>query len=366
MNLVFVLAFLQTIDATAITSFLKASNQRSDKFNFAKNVDDRLANHEVHEESDVVETERGGAADNIVLISKAEYTEVHCLPGAAGPLRVRQTGSTQGSLGRNEEHHHSLAGTSYGKEDEHHPTTSMLQTLPEELDLPVATIGRDAPEPADDNGVIDMNSELQHRSQGEMCCGGEDECPTACMLQNPPEEQPDFPIAITEPAEDNRAINMNSELDGREQRHREIEVEEEMKHALKFSYFSTGIAGAGIVGIFSGYLGAQTGQAHTIHLKVCTFFMLATFIAGASMLVLTFLHLSSRVSIKIFRSLKYTTLGFLTLTMFDISFFLLKNFAILAFVPTLFVVMIAFFMALCHNGLPWSHHQGNSSMSFDR
>nr|XP_010909192.1 uncharacterized protein LOC105035342 [Elaeis guineensis] len=102
MNLVFVLAFLQTIDATAITSFLKASNQRSDKFNFAKNVDDRLANHEVHEESDVVETERGGAADNIVLISKAEYTEVHCLPGAAGPLRVRQTGSTQGSLGRNE------------------------------------------------------------------------------------------------------------------------------------------------------------------------------------------------------------------------------------------------------------------------
>ncbi|KAG1370041.1 hypothetical protein COCNU_15G004070 [Cocos nucifera] len=185
---------------------------------------------------------------------------------------------------------------------------------------------------------------------------------------NPLDQQPDFPAATPgrdalEPDEDNRVIDMNPELDGRvsrEERCREMEEEEEMKHALKFSYFSTGIAGAGIISIFSGYLGSQTGHAHTIHLKVCTFFMMATFILGASMLLLTFLHLSSHISIKIFRSLKYTTLGFLTLAMFDISFLFLKNFAILAFVPTLFVVMVAFFMALCHN------HQGNSSMSFDR
>lgn len=150
----------------------------------------------------------------------------------------------------------------------------------------------------------------------------------------------------------------------REETYREREAEE-MKNAFKFSIFSIGIAGAGIIGIFSGYLGDQTGHAHTIHLKVCTFFMLATFVSGAGMLVQKLPGLSSRISIKILRGLKYATLGFLTLAMFDISILFLKIYAILAFVPALVILMIAYFVALRHNGLPWSHHQSNNDMSFD-
>nr|XP_029118023.1 uncharacterized protein LOC114913525 isoform X2 [Elaeis guineensis] len=100
------------------------------------------------------------------------------------------------------------------------------------------------------------------------------------------------------------------------------------------------------------------GHAHTIHLKAYTFFMFATFGSGASMLLLTWLHRSCRISIKTFRSLKYTTLGFLTLAMFDVSFLFLKIFAILAIVPTLLMAIIASLMALCSNGSPWSYDQG--------
>ncbi|XP_038989722.1 uncharacterized protein LOC113461643 isoform X3 [Phoenix dactylifera] len=215
--------------------------------------------------------------------------------------------------------------------------------------------------------------EQHHHLQAEKSSGTEDEHPTPCMLQNMREEasqyhddtgnnkfdqvlQTDLSPATTvrdvpEPAENNR--------DGQ----REVgEAEEEMKSTSKFSYFSTGISVAGIISIFSGYLGDQTGHAHTVPLKVCTLFMLATFVSGASMLLLTFLHLSSRISIKFFRSLKYTTLGFLTLSMFSVSILFLKMFTILAFVPALFIAMISFIMAW-H---PCSHHQGNRGMSFRR
>ncbi|XP_038989721.1 uncharacterized protein LOC113461643 isoform X2 [Phoenix dactylifera] len=227
---------------------------------------------------------------------------------------------------------------------------------------------------AEINPTTRQSCHEHHHLQAEKSSGTEDEHPTPCMLQNMREEasqyhddtgnnkfdqvlqQTDLSPATTvrdvpEPAENNR--------DGQ----REVgEAEEEMKSTSKFSYFSTGISVAGIISIFSGYLGDQTGHAHTVPLKVCTLFMLATFVSGASMLLLTFLHLSSRISIKFFRSLKYTTLGFLTLSMFSVSILFLKMFTILAFVPALFIAMISFIMAW-H---PCSHHQGNRGMSFRR
>lgn len=325
---VFVLAFLQTIGATDITSLLTAGYPGRDKFNVAKNVDDWLANHEVNEEI-VAEIERGGAVDKIVLTRRAEYTEVHRLPGApqAGPWRVRQRDRRQGSLGR-DKNHHSLVETSYGKEDEQHPTTSMLQTLPQEaskyhdhtgnnpldkLDLPVVIIGRDAPEPADDNRVIDMNSELDGQRESR---------------------------------EEERPRETEAEESREEERHREMES------ASNFSYHSMGISAAGIISIFSGYLGDQTGHAHTIALKICIFFMLATFASGAGMRVMIHFNFRSHISIICFRKLKCLTSVFWTLSVCSASIFFLKMYAIFAFVPALSLVLIPLIMAL-H---PCSHH----------
>nr|XP_010929978.1 uncharacterized protein LOC105051309 isoform X9 [Elaeis guineensis] len=155
-----------------------------------------------------------------------------------------------------------------------------------------------------------------------------------------------------------------------EEMHRETEAEEsreeerhrEMQSASKFSYFSTGVSVAGIISIFSGYLGDQTGHAHTVPLKICTFFMLATFVSGASMLLLILINLSRHISIIFFRSLKYTAFGFLTLSMCSVSILFLKMFAILAFVPTVCIVLISFIMAW-H---PRSHDRGDSGMPFSR
>ncbi|XP_029122359.2 uncharacterized protein [Elaeis guineensis] len=214
------------------------------------------------------------------------------------------------------------------------------QSYHEQPDLSPATTGRGAREPDEDGSVTHGNLELQ----------------------------PDLSAASTgrgapEPDEDDIVTHGNLELDGQresreEERRRETEAEErhrEMKSASKFSYFSTGISVAGIISIFSGYLGDQTGHAHTVPLKICTFFMLATFVSGASMLLLILINLSSHISIIFFRSLKYTTLGFLTLSMCSVSILFLKMFAILAFVPTLFIVLISFIMAW----YPCSHHRGN-------
>ncbi|XP_029122355.2 uncharacterized protein [Elaeis guineensis] len=242
----------------------------------------------------------------------------------------------------------SQAEKSCGRKDNHpmvsqyHDDTgnNTLDQILQQPDLSPATTGRGAREPDEDGSVTHGNLELQ----------------------------PDLSAASTgrgapEPDEDDIVTHGNLELDGQresreEERRRETEAEErhrEMKSASKFSYFSTGISVAGIISIFSGYLGDQTGHAHTVPLKICTFFMLATFVSGASMLLLILINLSSHISIIFFRSLKYTTLGFLTLSMCSVSILFLKMFAILAFVPTLFIVLISFIMAW----YPCSHHRGN-------
>ncbi|XP_029122356.2 uncharacterized protein [Elaeis guineensis] len=251
------------------------------------------------------------------------------------------------------------------------------QSYHEQPDLSPATTGRGAREPDEDGSVTHGNLELQYcPSQAEKSCGRKDNHPMVSQYHDDTGNntldqilrQPDLSAASTgrgapEPDEDDIVTHGNLELDGQresreEERRRETEAEErhrEMKSASKFSYFSTGISVAGIISIFSGYLGDQTGHAHTVPLKICTFFMLATFVSGASMLLLILINLSSHISIIFFRSLKYTTLGFLTLSMCSVSILFLKMFAILAFVPTLFIVLISFIMAW----YPCSHHRGN-------
>ncbi|XP_073099440.1 uncharacterized protein [Elaeis guineensis] len=277
----------------------------------------------------------------------------------------------------------SQAEKSCGRKD-NHPMVSQYHddtgnnTLDQILqpDLSPATTGRGAREPDEDGSVTHGNLELYCPSQAEKSCGRKDNHPMVSQYHDDTGNntldqilrQPDLSAASTgrgapEPDEDDIVTHGNLELDGQresreEERRRETEAEErhrEMKSASKFSYFSTGISVAGIISIFSGYLGDQTGHAHTVPLKICTFFMLATFVSGASMLLLILINLSSHISIIFFRSLKYTTLGFLTLSMCSVSILFLKMFAILAFVPTLFIVLISFIMAW----YPCSHHRGN-------
>ncbi|XP_038977192.1 uncharacterized protein LOC103700537 isoform X2 [Phoenix dactylifera] len=118
------------------------------------------------------------------------------------------------------------------------------------------------------------------------------------------------------------------------------EVEEEMKAFSKLAYFLTGTSTAALMAISSGYLEGQTGHAHTVALKVCTIFMVVTFLTGCRMLFLI-LSRSSHISIKSFKSLKWTGLLSLILSVFSGAILYLKMFALLAF----FIAMILFFMA---------------------
>ncbi|XP_038977194.1 uncharacterized protein LOC103700537 isoform X4 [Phoenix dactylifera] len=344
----------------------------------------------------VVANGRRGAADKIVITGSAECPEVSVSWKGVGRRPVQRSGSRKDSLGSTEdledrlgrdisilgvtledsdadEHHHSQAETCCGGEDER-PTTHIHQNLPEEAspfhdhtvnnpldqhpDFPGAPTVRVLPEPAGDSRVIDMNPELQHHhSQAEQSYGGEDEHPTPYMLQNMCEEasqyhdgtgnnvldlvlqidvpwEPDLSAATTgrgvpEPAENNR----DGQREGRE-------VEEEMKAFSKLAYFLTGTSTAALMAISSGYLEGQTGHAHTVALKVCTIFMVVTFLTGCRMLFLI-LSRSSHISIKSFKSLKWTGLLSLILSVFSGAILYLKMFALLAF----FIAMILFFMA---------------------
>lgn len=111
----------------------------------------------------------------------------------------------------------------------------------------------------------------------------------------------------------------------REERQRDLELEEEeRKSALKFSYFSTSIASAGIIGILAGFIGDQKRKAHSIHLKICYSFLVATFASGVSMILLERL-LRIGVSISIIRYLKYASFGFLVLSIFNAFILFLKS-----------------------------------------
>nr|XP_019703390.1 uncharacterized protein LOC105037493 isoform X2 [Elaeis guineensis] len=177
----------------AVPFFQNTSGPRSDEVICAEDVEGQPAKGveaevdprtrescpEVHELQGVVVMEdsgRGGGAHKIVLTGSTECPEVYVsgpatAPAGVGPQRRR---SRNRSLCSNE-HHHLHAETSCGGEDER-PTTHMHQNLLEEAssyhdhsgnnpldqqpDFPAATTGRGALEPDENNRVIDMNSEL--------------------------------------------------------------------------------------------------------------------------------------------------------------------------------------------------------------
>ncbi|RRT37389.1 hypothetical protein B296_00053479 [Ensete ventricosum] len=84
-----------------------------------------------------------------------------------------------------------------------------------------------------------------------------------------------------------------------------------------------------------------SGHSHSSHVKICTLIMLASFVSGVSILLLNFLQCHISVSLQLFRSLKCTTFALLVLALLDVSFIFMKIIALLAFVPTIAVVVIA-------------------------
>nr|XP_010929972.1 uncharacterized protein LOC105051309 isoform X2 [Elaeis guineensis] len=301
MALFCVLAFLQVLALIAIASVKKASRRGSDEENCTEDVENQLGKE---------------AKAEINPTTRQSYHEVHehCLSQA------------EKSCGRKDNHpmvsqyHDDIGNNTLDQTLQHQPTSS------------AATTGGGAHEPAEDDRVTHRNLELTEATLFK-CKDGQRE---------------------------SREEEMHRETEAEESR--EEERHREMQSASKFSYFSTGVSVAGIISIFSGYLGDQTGHAHTVPLKICTFFMLATFVSGASMLLLILINLSRHISIIFFRSLKYTAFGFLTLSMCSVSILFLKMFAILAFVPTVCIVLISFIMAW-H---PRSHDRGDSGMPFSR
>ncbi|RWV95284.1 hypothetical protein GW17_00042097 [Ensete ventricosum] len=117
--------------------------------------------------------------------------------------------------------------------------------------------------------------------------------------------------------------------------------EEVIKSAMKFSYVSISISGAALVTIFFEYYVNLSGHSHSSHVKICTLIMLASFVSGVSILLLNFLQRHLSVSLQLFRSLKCTTFALLVLALLDVSFIFMKIIALLAFVPTIAVVVIA-------------------------
>lgn len=150
-------------------------------------------------------------------------------------------------------------------------------------------------------------------------------------------------------AHEDESNGIREETNGIRQKQEAVMLEREIKNALTFAYFSTSMAGAGIFGFLSGFIGNKKGQAYGIHLLICIVLTLATIVSGASIILIALLRPRIRVSIQIINALKYATLVLLTMATLDASILFLNVYALLAFVPTVVIVMAVFIRAFCHD-----------------
>ncbi|KAJ8484164.1 hypothetical protein OPV22_016649 [Ensete ventricosum] len=282
-----------------------------------------------------VETHGKTLPDKIVVAGNPEGREVHLrLPGAGAALVAQRQAQRRGRNG------------SRGSGD-----LEKFQITSAESDE--ARLGKRA------------DSEARHiYAHAKPACGRDDESPRSPLQQKVHEEpsqkhdqvnsvsldrMPEHlhttlvASGVTQPANGETAIQVQILLN---QPTEEGEVlrssrEEVIKSAMKFSYVSISISGAALVTIFFEYYVNLSGHSHSSHVKICTLIMLASFVSGVSILLLNFLQRHISVSLQLFRSLKCTTFALLVLALLDVSFIFMKIIALLAFVPTIAVVVIA-------------------------